>query len=246
MLNVANLFPSATQRHLIFTLVRREVAARYRGAMLGNLWALFTPLFMLAVYTFIFSVVFKARWSGGSDSRSEFALVLFAGLMVFNLFAECFNRAPRLILDNVNYVKKVVFPLEILPWVALGSALVNLGISLLVWLAFYGVAFGVPPVTVLLFPLMILPLLLLVLGLSWALAALGVGGCIVPSERFDSEALLELPALAATAGARAGKATPKQASAPAAAQQPRPAAPTGGDAPAAGRPADGDAPLARG
>ncbi|HHQ4620571.1 TPA: ABC transporter permease [Aeromonas veronii] len=174
MLNVANLFPSATQRHLIFTLVRREVAARYRGAMLGNLWALFTPLFMLAVYTFIFSVVFKARWSGGSDSRSEFALVLFAGLMVFNLFAECFNRAPRLILDNVNYVKKVVFPLEILPWVALGSALVNLGISLLVWLAFYGVAFGVPPVTVLLFPLMILPLLLLVLGLSWALAALGV------------------------------------------------------------------------
>jgi len=109
MLNVANLFPSAAQRHLIFTLVRREVAARYRGAMLGNLWALFTPLFMLAVYTFIFSVVFKARWSGGSDSRSEFALVLFAGLMVFNLFAECFNRAPRLILDNVNYVKKVVF-----------------------------------------------------------------------------------------------------------------------------------------
>ncbi|EKB12459.1 ABC transporter permease [Aeromonas veronii] len=174
MLNVAILFPSAAQRHLIVTLVRREVAARYRGAMLGNLWALFTPLFMLAVYTFIFSVVFKARWSGGSDSRSEFALVLFAGLMVFNLFAECFNRAPRLILDNVNYVKKVVFPLEILPWVALGSALVNLGISLLVWLAFYGVAFGVPPVTVLLFPLMILPLLLLVLGLSWALAALGV------------------------------------------------------------------------
>lgn len=163
-----------TQRHLIMALVRREVSARYRGSLFGNLWALFTPLFMLAVYTFIFSVVFKARWSGGSDSRSEFALVLFAGLMVFNLFAECFNRAPRLILDNVNYVKKVVFPLEILPWVALGSALVNLGISLLVWLAFYGVAFGVPPVTVLLFPLMILPLLLLVLGLSWALAALGV------------------------------------------------------------------------
>lgn len=97
-------------RHLIITLVRREVAARYRGSLFGNLWALFTPLFMLAVYTFIFSVVFKARWSGGSDSRSEFALVLFAGLMVFNLFSECFNRAPRLIIENVNYVKKVVFP----------------------------------------------------------------------------------------------------------------------------------------
>ncbi|BBT22128.1 MULTISPECIES: ABC transporter permease [Aeromonas] len=161
-------------RHLIITLVRREVAARYRGSLFGNLWALFTPLFMLAVYTFIFSVVFKARWSGGSDSRSEFALVLFAGLMVFNLFSECFNRAPRLILENVNYVKKVVFPLDILPWVALGSAMINLLISFLVWIAFYTIAFGIPPVTALLFPVVILPLALLVMGVSWALAAMGV------------------------------------------------------------------------
>lgn len=163
-----------SQRQLVLALVRREVAARYRGSLFGNLWALLIPLFMLAVYTFIFSVVFKARWSGGSDSRSEFALVLFAGLMVFNLFAECFNRAPRLVLENVNYVKKVVFPLEILPWVALGSASVNLLISLAVWLLFYSVAIGIPHPTVLLLPLVLLPLLLLVVGLSWALAALGV------------------------------------------------------------------------
>ncbi|HHQ4581797.1 ABC transporter permease [Aeromonas hydrophila] len=161
-------------RHLIITLIRREVSARYRGSLFGNLWALFTPLFMLAVYTFIFSVVFKARWSGGSDSRSEFALVLFAGLMVFNLFSECFNRAPRLILENVNYVKKVVFPLDILPWVALGSAMINLVISFLVWIAFYTIAFGIPPVTALLFPVVILPLAFLVMGVSWALAAMGV------------------------------------------------------------------------
>lgn len=163
-----------TQRHLIMALVRREVSARYRGSLFGNLWALFTPLFMLAVYTFIFSVVFKARWNSGSDSRSEFALVLFAGLMVFNLFSECFNRAPRLILENINYVKKVVFPLEILPWVALGSAIINLGISFFVWIVFYVVAFGMPSVTVLLFPVIILPLALLTMGISWALAALGV------------------------------------------------------------------------
>lgn len=163
-----------SQRHLIATLVRREVASRYRGSLFGNLWALFTPLFMLAVYTFIFSVVFKARWTGGSDSRSEFALVLFAGLMVFNLFSECFNRAPRLILENVNYVKKVVFPLDILPWVALGSAMTNLLISFLVWIAFYMIAFGMPSVTVLLFPIVILPLVFLVMGISWALAAMGV------------------------------------------------------------------------
>ena len=109
-----------------------------------------------------------------SDSKTEFALILFAGLIVFNLFAECFNRAPGLILANVNYVKKVVFPLEILPWVALGSALFHALISLGVWLIAYLILFGVPHITVLLFPLVILPLLLLIMGLTWALASLGV------------------------------------------------------------------------
>ena len=151
-----------TQRHLIMTLVRREVAAKYRGSLFGNLWALFTPLFMLAVYTFIFSVVFKARWSGGSDSRSEFALVLFAGLMVFNLFAECINRAPGLILSNANYVKKVVFPLEILPFVGLLSAMYHMFISLGVWLVAYVILAGMPHVTVLLLPLVILPFALFI------------------------------------------------------------------------------------
>lgn len=162
------------QRHLIITLVRREVAARYQGSLLGNLWALITPLLMLAVYTFIFSVVFNARWSGGGESRAEFALVLFAGLMVFNCFAECFNRAPRLILDNANYVKKVVFPLEILPWVSLGAAVINLCISVVVWLLFYVLMYGLPHASVLLLPVVLLPLLLLSVGVSWLLAALGV------------------------------------------------------------------------
>ena len=104
---------------LIRNLVHREVVGRYKGSMLGIFWSLATPVFMLVVYTFVFSVVFKARWgSSGSDSNSEFALVLFAGLLVFNLFAACINRAPGQILANVNYVKKVVFPLEILPWVS--------------------------------------------------------------------------------------------------------------------------------
>lgn len=164
------------QRQLLATLVRREVAARYRGSLFGNLWALFTPLLMLAVYTFVFSVVFNARWGAGSTggSRTEFALVLFAGLMVFNFFAECFTRAPRLVLENANYVKKVVFPLHLLPWVSLGAALVNLTVSLAVWLLFYVLVNGLPPPTLLLLPLVLLPLVLLVAGLSWALAALGV------------------------------------------------------------------------
>jgi lipopolysaccharide transport system permease protein len=102
-------------RSLITALVKREVVGRYRGSVMGILWSFFQPVFMLTVYTFVFSVVFKARWSTSSDSKTEFALVLFSGLLVFNLFAECINRAPSLILSNVNYVKKVVFPLEVLP-----------------------------------------------------------------------------------------------------------------------------------
>jgi len=141
---------------------------------MGLLWSFFNPVLMLAVYTFVFSIVFKARWAGGSDSKTEFALVLFAGLMVFNLFSECVNRAPGLILGNVNYVKKVVFPLEILPVVALGSAGFHLLISLFVWLIFYLIFFGVPQATILFLPVILLPLVLMTLGLSWLLASLGV------------------------------------------------------------------------
>ena len=161
-------------RSLAKALVQREVVGRYRGSVMGILWSFFNPVFMLTVYTFVFSVVFKARWNTGSDSKTEFALVLFAGLIVFNLFAECVNRAPSLILSNVNYVKKVVFPLEILPWVALGSALFHALISLGVWLIAYLILFGVPHITVLLLPLVILPLLLFIMGLTWGLASLGV------------------------------------------------------------------------
>lgn len=161
-------------RGLIQTSTKREVLGRYRGSALGLLWSFFNPLFMLVVYTFVFSVVFKARWNTGGNSKTEFALVLFSGLIVFNLFAECVNRAPGVILINANYVKKVVFPLEILPVVTLLSALFHGLISLSVWLLAYLVFFGLPHATVLYLPLVILPLFLLIMGLSWALSSLGV------------------------------------------------------------------------
>jgi len=161
-------------RDLVVALIKREVLGRYRGSYFGIFWSFFHPLFMLAVYTFVFSVVFQARWSGGSDSKTEFALMLFAGLMVYNLFSECINRAPAQVISNSNYVKKVVFPLEVLPWAAMGAALFNSCISFIVWLAFYAMFFGIPHVTVLLFPLVIFPLILFTMGLSWALAAIGV------------------------------------------------------------------------
>jgi lipopolysaccharide transport system permease protein len=171
---VALVYSLFTNRSLIFSLIKREVVGRYRGSVMGLAWSFFNPVLMLAVYTFVFSVVFKARWAGGSESKTEFALVLFAGLIIYNLFAECVNRAPGLIVSNVNYVKKVIFPLEILPIVAFGSAVFHFLISVIVWLAFYLLFFGVPPATIILLPIILLPLVLLTLGISWLLASLGV------------------------------------------------------------------------
>ena len=161
-------------RSLIVALTRREVMGRYRGSVMGILWSFFHPVLMLGVYTFVFGIVFKARWNAGSESRVEFALVLFAGMLIFNLFAECINRAPVLVLAHTNYVRKIVFPLEILPWVSLGSALFHLVAGLSMWIGFHLVFFGLPKPSLLLLPLVMLPLLLVTLGLSWMLAALGV------------------------------------------------------------------------
>lgn len=161
-------------RNLIVTSIRREVLGRYRGSVLGIFWSFFNPLLMLSIYTFVFSSVLKARWGAGSGSKVEFALVLFAGLMVYSLFSDVLIRAPGLVIGNPNYVKKVVFPLEILPSVALGSALFHLLISLMVWLLAYVVFYGSPHMTVLFFPILLVPLSMFVLGASWILASLGV------------------------------------------------------------------------
>jgi lipopolysaccharide transport system permease protein len=129
---------------------------------------------MLIVYTFVFSVVFKNRWETDSGNKLEFALILFCGLTTFNIFAECLNRAPGLIVNNPNYVKKVVFPLEIIPVVALGSSLVQAGISLLILLTALVILQGVLHWTIVLLPLVILPYILMILGISWFFASLGV------------------------------------------------------------------------
>jgi len=162
-------------RQLIFASTKREVMGRYRGSVMGLAWSFFNPVLMLVVYTFVFSVVFKARWGvGGEESKSSFAIILFVGMIVHGLFAECVNRAPGLILSNVNYVKKVVFPLEILPCVAMGSALFHATISLVVLLiAQLFLNFSLPW-TAVYFPLVILPLLIGTIGFAWVLSATGV------------------------------------------------------------------------
>jgi lipopolysaccharide transport system permease protein len=161
-------------RQLISASVKRDILGRYRGSFLGTLWSFFNPLFMLAVYTFVFSVVFKARWGASGESKTEFALVLFAGLIVFNMFSECVSRAPTLILSNSNYVTKVVFPLEILPFIAVLAAIYHALVSFMVWIVAYVIFFGAPHLTIFLVPLIVWPFCLFILGVSWVLASLGV------------------------------------------------------------------------
>ena len=162
-------------RHLIVQMTRREVVGRYKGSALGLAWSFLTPILMLAVYTFVFSVVFKARWgTDGDESKTQFALVLFVGIIVHGLFAEVLNRAPGLILSNVNYVKKVVFPLDVLPVIAIGAALFHASISLAVLLIAFALFNGYLHWTIIFVPVVLLPLVILTLGVAWIFASLGV------------------------------------------------------------------------
>ena len=177
-LNPAALFATLWRhRHLMRQITAREITQRYRGSYLGILWSFIIPLLMMAVYTFVFSVVFKARWRSDATTESsmgEFALTLFAGLTAFNVFAEVVNRAPALILGVPNYVKKVVFPLEILPVVATASAVINSFISAGLVVIGSLLLLHKVPATLLLLPLAYLPLIFLTLGMGWFLASLGV------------------------------------------------------------------------
>lgn len=161
-------------RSLVARLAKRELAARYRGSLLGMLWAVINPLLMLGVYTFVFTTVFQARWNTGDGGSPQFALLLFSGLILFTIFSDCINRAPGLLLENTSYIKKVVFPLEILPIVSLMVALANAAIGLGILVLFHLLVLGLLPVTAFLLPLVMVPLCLTTLGLSWFLASSGV------------------------------------------------------------------------
>lgn len=162
-------------RELLHQLTRRNILGRYRGSFLGLLWSFLNPLLMLLVYSFVFGVLLRQSWGdAGTGAPGEFALGLFAGLSLFNLFTETVTRAPSLILENANYVKKVVFPLEIFPVALVGEALFHGLISFsILFLGQLLLLHGLQG-TVLFLPLVLVPVLVLALGLSLLLAALGV------------------------------------------------------------------------
>lgn len=154
---------------------KREILGKYKGSALGILWSIITPMIMLIIYTFIFSVVFKAKWNhGGDESKYEFAVVLFAGLLTHTFLAEVLNKSPGLITGNVNYVKKVVFPLEILPVINIVTCCFNALISIGVLLVAILLVKNDIPWTAIQLPLVFFPLVILASGLSWFLASFGV------------------------------------------------------------------------
>lgn len=165
-------------RSLAWSFARREIEARYKAQRLGLAWAVITPLVLLAVYTFIFGVVFPNKWGKatiGGAPLGQFALSLFVGLLIFGVFRETAARAPGLIVGRPNYVKRVVFPLEVLAISEVLIALFNFSIGALVWLVGFAVIEQrVPPPTILLTPALLAPLVLTALGVSWLLSSLGV------------------------------------------------------------------------
>ncbi|MBO9715288.1 MAG: ABC transporter permease [Pseudoxanthomonas sp.] len=155
-------------------MIWREVIGRYKGSFMGLFWSLVTPLLMLLVYTFFFSVVFQSRWPEATGSKTAFAIILFSGLMIFNFFAECVSRAPTIVIGNTNYVKKIIFPLELLPIVVMGAAAFHLLVSFIVWLGFYLYFMGLPSPSVLYIIPILVPLVLWICGLMWIVSSLGV------------------------------------------------------------------------
>jgi lipopolysaccharide transport system permease protein len=163
------------RRELIRQFARREIEGRYQGSFLGLFWSFVNPLVLLLIYTFVFGVVFKARWGQtGSQSLGQFALVLFCGLATFNIFSECMYRSSNIIISVPNYVKKVVFPLEILPISVFAAALFHGFVSFSIVLIGNLLLNHAIRWTLILLPLVALPLIFLTLGLSWLLASLGV------------------------------------------------------------------------
>ncbi|WP_427914258.1 ABC transporter permease [Ramlibacter sp. MMS24-I3-19] len=159
-------------RYLLGQLIKRDVLLRYRGAMFGVLWIFLSPLLMLMIFAFVFGQVFQARWPQ-QHGPLPFWVLLYVGLITFNVFAETVSRAPASVRGNPSYVKKIIFPLHILPLVPLGASLVHGAFNFLILVAALAWAGGLHW-QVLLLPLLLLPIFLLASGLSWFIAAWGV------------------------------------------------------------------------
>lgn len=170
-----NRFHPGYHKGLLFALVKRDITARYRGSWLGLFWSILNPILLLVVYYFVFTHVFKARLPQLYDGRDiGFSGFIFSGLIVYFLFSEVVTRAPSVIQENANYVKKVVFPIEVLPVVAVLSAAFNFLVAFVVLQGFLLLSGEGIQLTSLLMPFILLPFLLFLLGVAWLISALAV------------------------------------------------------------------------
>ncbi|HUB26866.1 MAG TPA: ABC transporter permease [Tepidisphaeraceae bacterium] len=160
-------------RQLIAHLARRDILSRYRGSFMGLIWSFVQPLLMLAIYTVVLGYFLKSKWPG-VDNSLEYSLVLFSGLILFNFLVECISRAPTLVLANPNYVRKIVFPLEVLPWVSVAAALFHTVLTLAAWIVFYLLVHHSLHWTIVYVPLLLIPLTFVAAALGWFLSATGV------------------------------------------------------------------------
>lgn len=162
-------------RHLATQLVKRDVVGRYRGSILGLVWSFLHPLFMLLVYLFVFGVVFQIKW--GLDPQTgdkQFGVILFSGLILHALLAECLVRSPGIIVTNTQFVKKVVFPLEVFPVMIVSTAFFHFCIGFVLLFIFNTLAHHTVHGTLLLAPVVVMPIVFLALGISWILSSIGV------------------------------------------------------------------------
>lgn len=161
-------------RSLTAQLAWRDILGRYRGANFGLFWSLIGPLMMLAIYALAFGHILGSRWVRPEGEGANFAIVLFLGIIVHGFFAECVSRAPGLMQANANYVKKVIFPLPVLPWAVVWSALFHMAMNMLVFVVLAGLVYGEFSWYIFLFPVVIAPLVMLTIAVSWVTASLGV------------------------------------------------------------------------
>jgi lipopolysaccharide transport system permease protein len=166
--------PLIQHRNLLWQLSKRGIQSRYRGSVLGMFWSLLTPLLMLLVYSFVFSVVFQAKWNHPGAENANFGVILFSGMIIHALFAEPMVLSSTSITGNPQYVKKVVFPLEVMAWSTLIVAGFQALISFIILILFMLISGMALHSTLLLFPLVVAPMILLSLGVSWLLSALTV------------------------------------------------------------------------
>lgn len=162
------------ERALLRMFISRDLRSRYKNSWIGLLWLILNPIVMLSIYTLVFQHILGVKWGTQASGSVDFALNLYLGLVVFNLFAESLQAAPSVLRAHANLIKKVRFPIRILPTIPVAVALCDATLGLSIWLIIHLFVQGMPPLSTIYLPLVLLPFVLFVTGLCWIISSLSV------------------------------------------------------------------------